>query len=78
MSELDKIKAELAKARDEIKLKMHLAGMDTKTEWASLEKKWDDFKSEARLDQSGDDLGNAMTGLGLELQEAYKRIKDAI
>ncbi len=78
MSELDKVKAGLEKSRDEIKLKMHLAGMDTKEEWAELEKKWDDFKANARLEQSGKGLSDAMTGLGLELEQAYKRIKDAL
>lgn len=78
MSELDKLKAELEKARDEIKLKMHLASMDTKTEWANLEEKWDSFRSEARLSQSGEGLSKAMSGLGHELQQAYKRIKDAL
>ncbi len=57
---------------------MHLAGMDTKTEWAGLEEKWKDFKANARFDETGKGLSDAMTGLGLELQQAYKRIKDAL
>ena len=78
MSDYDDLKEELTKLRDEIQLKMHLASMDMKDEWAGLEKQWGDFASKARVHESSEGIGNALDSLGVELKAAYHRFKDAL
>lgn len=78
MADLDDMKQELEQLRDEIKLKMHLASLDAKEEWGSLEKKWDDFNARAKVSQAGEDIGGAASLLGDELKQAFRRFKDAL
>ncbi len=78
MADMDSMKQELEQLRDEIKLKMHLASLDAKEEWGGLEKKWDDFNARARLEQSGEDIGDALSILGGELKQAFVRFKNAL
>ena len=40
MADIDDLKRELKKLRGEMELKMHLASMEMKQEWAELEGKW--------------------------------------
>lgn len=78
MADLDDMKEELEQLRDEIKLKMHLASMEAKEEWSGLEEKWDNFNAKAKLAQSGEDISGALSLLGGELREAFKRFKQAL
>jgi len=78
MADMDELKRDLEKHRDEIKLKMHLASMEAKEEWAGLEKKWHDFKARTHVEQSGEAIGDAVTGLGEELRQAYRRFKQGL
>ena len=52
-SELEEITDKLKQQRDEINLKMHLAGMEAKEEWGNAETKWDELKS--KIDEIADD-----------------------
>ena len=76
--EFDDLMDELKKARDEIQLQIHLASMDLKDEWTVLDGKWQDFSARARLDESGDRIGSAFSGLAGEFKEAFDRIRKAI
>lgn len=78
MADFDDMKEELETLRDEIKLKMHLASMEAKEEWGDLEKKWDNFNAQAKLAQSGEDISGALSLLGGELREAFRRFKQAL
>lgn len=78
MADIDELKAELEKHRDEIKLKLHLASMDAKDEWAGLEQQWSDFKSRTQMAQSGEAIGGALGNLGEELKQAYVRFKQGL
>ena len=78
MADTDSMKQELEQLRDEIKLKMHLASLDAKEEWGSLEQKWEDFNARAKLSESGEDIGSALGLLGEELMQAFTRFKNAL
>ncbi len=78
MADFDDMKEELEQLRDEIKLKMHLASMEAREEWGGLEQKWDDFNARAKLEQSGEDIGDALSLLGSELKQAFVRFKNAL
>lgn len=78
MSEIDRLKQDLERYRDEIKVKMHLASMEMKEEWDELEKKWDHFMAQAKVSESAQSVGGAVDKLGQELKDAYKRIREAI
>ncbi|MGI9483407.1 MAG: hypothetical protein ACR2OR_13730 [Hyphomicrobiales bacterium] len=78
MPEVDKITQELATARDELKLKMHLASKDLQDEWDSLEEKYDEVVTKAKLDETAEGLGAAGALLIDEIKKGYERIKAAI
>ena len=69
--------------RDELKVKMHLARMEVQDEWKVVEKKWQQFKSKsAQLEHvasgSAQEIGEAISILGGELKESYKRFKKVL
>lgn len=72
---LDKLKSE----RDELKLKMHLASMDAKDEFADAEKKWAHIKAEAAdiaddTKETSEELIAKAKIVGEELKDTYRRI----
>ncbi len=78
MPDVDKITQELATARDELKLKMHLASKDLQDEWDALEEKYDEVVTKAKLDETAEGLGAAGSLLIDEIKKGYERIKAAI
>jgi len=78
MSDFDKLKADLERMRDELRLKMHLASMDAKEEWNDLEQKWQSFSDRAEMNKSAEGLGAALGDLGDELKAAYQRLRKAL
>jgi hypothetical protein len=69
--------------RDELKVKMHLARMEVQDEWTVVEEKWQKFKSknaqlEHAVSDSAHEIGEAMSILGGELKESYKRFKKVL
>jgi hypothetical protein len=77
MADVDKVVAELKQKRDELALQIHLGSKEAQEEWAELERKWEKFSAEARLEKSANDIGAAASALGDELKNAYERIKKA-
>lgn len=78
-SVIDSLKEE----RDELNLKMHLAGMEVREEWEDVEKKWEHLQSKGRqlgkaTGESTHELGKAFSILGDELKETYRRLKRAL
>ena len=78
-TEFKELTEKLAKQRDEIELKLHLAGMDAKEEWGKAENKWGDFKQ--KLDEIADDtkettdeLVDSTKIVAEEIKSAYQRI----
>ena len=87
MSDMDQklaaLKADLRQTRDELRVQMHLAKADARDEWDKLEGKWEEFqrtmdKVEDAAEDAADDVGDAMSSLGEEIKEGYKKIRDAI
>lgn len=78
MPDLDDVIDDLKQTRDELRLKIHLASMEVQEEWNELEKKTEHFKAEAKLGQTGDEVGKALGDLGHELKKGYDRLKDAV
>jgi hypothetical protein len=69
--------------RDEIALKVHLAGMDAKGEWEKAEKKWGQFSIKANdivddAKETSDELVDGAKVIGEELKLAYTRIKERL
>ena len=77
--EFDKLVEKLKTERDEINLKMHLASMDAKEEFAEAEKKWDQLKTktseiaDTAVETSEEYISKAKI-VGEELKETYNRI----
>ena len=77
--EIYSLAEELKTKRDELKVKMHLATMDTKDEFEEAEKKWSKVKSKASEITDGtidatEDILSKTKIVGEELKETYHRI----
>ena len=77
--EFDKLVEKLKTERDEINLKMHLASMDAREEFAEAEKKWGQIRVKASeiaddaVETSEEYIAKAKI-VGEELKETYRRI----
>jgi uncharacterized protein YjbJ (UPF0337 family) len=84
----DEILSFIKRQRDELKLKMHLAGKDAQDEWEKLEAKWQDIESRAEplsgavkdaAGTAGDEAkkiaGAAMDVAARELKSGYEKFR---
>ena len=85
MADIDEIVEDLKQKRDELRVQIHLASKEVKDEWEELEEKMEDFSGKARqfaddakLKETGEGIGDALSQLGSELKRGYERIKGAI
>lgn len=78
MQDFSKLVDDLRRMRDEIRLKAHLGSKDLQDEWAALEKRWHSFEQKAELERSAKNVGKALSDLGTELAEAFKRMRSAL
>lgn len=78
MSDFDDLVADLKQRRDELRLKIHLASKEAQDEWEELEEKMEKFSSRAKLDKTGEGIGDALGKVGEELKLGYQRIRNAI
>ncbi|RPH40762.1 MAG: hypothetical protein EHM86_05175 [Desulfobulbaceae bacterium] len=77
--EFDKLVEKLKTERDELNLKMHLASMDAKEEFAEAEKKWDQLKAKTSeiadtAKETSEEYISKAKVVGEELKETYNRI----
>jgi hypothetical protein len=75
--------AALAQLRDELRLKLHLAKAEARTEWERLETKWKELQRklpaiETASAETGKEIGAALKLLTKELTEGYERIKKSL
>ncbi len=68
--------AELRHVADEIRLKIHLAGLDAKSAWHDLEKKLELLEEKAGYE--GDHIADATRVLTRELQQSFAQFKRSI
>jgi putative cell wall-binding protein len=81
--EFSELVENLKTERDEIKLKLHLASMDAKEEFDTLDEKWDLVTQKAAeiaddaVEVSEEGIAKAKE-LGQELKETYQRLRAKI
>ncbi|SNT16068.1 hypothetical protein [Tropicimonas sediminicola] len=78
MADLEKLKEDLKRARDEMRLQLHLASKEAEDEWTELTGEWDKFLSRSQFDRSTEEVGEAARQLGLRMKDAYDRMKKAV
>ena len=78
MAEMSKWMADLAQARDELRLQLHLGAKEAEEEWDGLMQDWDAFLSRAQFDKSEEEVGEAARELGLKMKAAYDRFRKAM
>lgn len=81
--EFETLLAKLKIERDELNLKMHLASMEAKEEFAEAEKLWGRVKAKAAdiaddTKDVSDDLVDKAKIVGEELKGVYKRINERL
>jgi hypothetical protein len=67
---------DLLRLRDEIRLQVHLAGMDAKTAWQKLEPRFAELERD--LEQEGELLTDATYELARNLKKALKQFRSRI
>ncbi len=68
---------ELAQARDELLLQLHLGSKEAEDEWTELTQEWDRFLTKTQFDKSAEEVGDAARDLGIKMKAAYDRMKKA-
>lgn len=76
MTDAATIKQDLHRLADEIRVRIHLAGMDAKDAWQKLEPKLREF--ERKAEASTGKLGDEVAKWGHELKEQARRITDQL
>jgi hypothetical protein len=67
---------DLVQLRDEIRLKVHLAGMEARSTWADLEKQLEQL--EERFGYEGDHVVETTRQIALELRTAFRNFKNSL
>jgi ElaB/YqjD/DUF883 family membrane-anchored ribosome-binding protein len=74
--DLQETRDDLRRAADEIKVKLHLAGMDAKDAWEEIQPRIADF--ERRFDSKADEVGEELKALGHEIKQRLANIKSKL
>ena len=82
-STLNKLLESLKNDRDELRLQIHLAALETQDEWHKLEKQWHEFEPKItsfadEAKSSAHDVGHATLDVAKELGNAYHRLKKSL
>jgi hypothetical protein len=72
-SELERSAKALCELRDEVRLQMHLGGLEAKHEWSRLEP-----RLEATLARAAADISEATRSTIVEVTEAVRRLRDTL
>ena len=78
MDDFDDLVQDLKRARDELRVQIHLASKEAQDEWQELEEKMEGFASKAGLEETGEGIGQALGQLGNEIKAGYARLRDAL
>jgi tetrahydromethanopterin S-methyltransferase subunit G len=74
--DLEDTRNDLRRAADEIKVKLHLAGMDAKDAWEEIQPRLADF--ERRFDSKAGEVGEELKALGNDIKKRLQNIKSKI
>lgn len=74
---------DIARQRDELRLKVHLAGMEARDSWEELEERWETLVArkaqlQRELQPTVDDARVAWMMLKDEILEGYRTIRDRL
>lgn len=82
-SKWDELMDDLARQRDELRLKIHLGQAEAREEWDKVEAKWEDLQ--AKLGAAGREaadasrgVGSALRLLGDEIARGYQRVRQKL
>lgn len=76
MADIDTQIRDLQTLRDEIRVKLHLAGMDAKDAWHELEPRLE--RLEAQVAREGASVADATLELARELSVAFRAFRDRL
>jgi len=71
--ELEETRSDLRRAADEIRVKLHLAGMDAKDAWDDLQPRLAEF--ERRFDAKAGEVGEELKAMGKDIKARMQKIK---
>jgi len=71
--DLEDTRNDLKQAADEIRVKLHLAGMDAKDAWDEIQPRIEDF--ERRFDEKADEVSEELKALGSDIKQRLLNIK---
>ena len=74
--DLEDTRNDLRRAADEIKLKLHLAGMDAKDAWEEVQPRLADF--EQRFDAKAGEVSDELKALGNDIMKRLQNIKSKL
>ncbi|MGB5193014.1 MAG: hypothetical protein WBN70_08530 [Polyangiales bacterium] len=74
--DLEDTRNDLKRAADEIRLKLHLAGMDAKDAWEEVQPRLADF--EQRFDAKAEEVGEELKALGSDIMKRLQNIRSKI
>ncbi len=79
ISKMEEMLEEIRKQRDELQVKLHLAGMEAKEEWHVLEQKLNQLEAKTKelggaAAESSQDIGAAAKLLGEEILAGFRNI----
>lgn len=74
--ELQELRDDLRRTADEIRVKLHLAGMDAKDAWDEVQPRLSEF--EQRFDAKAEEVGDEVKALGQEIKQRLASIKAKI
>jgi hypothetical protein len=83
LTEMERVLQDLTRLRDEVHLKLHLAGLEARDEWLSLEPRWRELQRRAdrlrsAVGEVSGDVWQATRLLGEELAAAYHRLRRVV
>ena len=74
--DVEDTREDLRRAADEIRVKLHLAGMDAKDAWDEIQPRLEDF--ERRFDTKADEVSEELKALGGDIKQRLLNIKAKI
>lgn len=74
--EIEQRRAELETLRDEIRVRMHLAGMEAKERWSKLEPRIDAFEQRAR--HATDEALHELRDMANDLKQRVHRLRQDV
>ena len=76
LQDLQEMRDDLRRMADELRVRLHLAGMDAKDAWHDLQPQLEDF--ERRMDTAAEQVGDELKALGADIRQRMLNIKNKL